>query len=352
MEHRLPKTLLFLPLLLVAFSPSIAKALTFELAPSKPVKGDTVTLTVRGEPSQTVWVKITFNAQLPVDEDGCYLYKVRSLNIPPYPNRFTVKAVGVQDLHASVKVLFWITKSVTAVNGEATLSQSGIPPGTYDVVIHGAALPGVDTVQLTFTAEVQLTLNEEGTATYSYDTTYLPTGEFKVEVNGLTRTFTLTQPVKPWISLSVNTTFTLEGMAVEARVEPHHVQGPITLYVNGHAQPLQSNKAVYVFTEPGTYTIYAESAEGVKSNTVKVRVAPLKLSGRLGYKVDLGSHASKINAMAKETILNAWNKLLELSVNIAFTLTLAATIALALKLLYKALKPKPPLTPGLEVRRG
>lgn len=70
--------------------------------------------------------------------DGEYKYLLEDVKIPPgFDNRFTVQAKGADDLNVRVKMILWIIRTAEAKEGITTVSQPGVPPGTYQIRIDG-----------------------------------------------------------------------------------------------------------------------------------------------------------------------------------------------------------------------
>jgi hypothetical protein len=170
-----------------------ANAVDFNISPENPVKGNVVTIYGTANPNEDVKIEISFEKVVPV-QNGEYVFSVNGVKIPEGKNRFTVTAYGCDDLKVSVKILFnlvWVTLSSEASNGVATVSQSNVPPGTYDVVIHGKS--SQTSVKLKITATGYIKADKNGKFSYSYDTSSIPPGEFTISVGGITKTVTLAE---------------------------------------------------------------------------------------------------------------------------------------------------------------
>ena len=134
---------------------------------------------------------VTFEQKAPVS-GGKYEYILEGVEIPDgFDNSFTVRASGVEDLNVRVKILIWITISSEASGGEATVSQSGVPPGTYMIRIDGNAKSGASTTDLKITARQRIKADSEGDFSYSYNTKAVPPGDFEIKVGGSTKTISL-----------------------------------------------------------------------------------------------------------------------------------------------------------------
>ena len=177
-------------IILMLAIPASASVNTFDIHPSHPYQGDMVVIEGYADPNEDVPITVIFKLRVPVEGGKCeyYLYDV---NIPTSNNRFTVSATNCEKLDVSVKILIWLTKSSEGSGGTATVSQSHVPPGTYDVRIKGDAVEGASYSDLTITAWTSLEADSSGYFTYSYNTKPIPPGTFELRVGGMTRTVTL-----------------------------------------------------------------------------------------------------------------------------------------------------------------
>lgn len=183
--------LFFIVFLLIGLGSVSAKVIDFNIKPKNPVKGNVVTICGTASPDEDVKIDISFEKVVPV-QNGEYVFSVNRIKIPNGKNRFSVTAYGCDNLKVSVKMFFiWVTLSSEASNGVATVSQSNVPPGTYDVVIHGKSRRS--SVKLRIMATSYVRADKNGKFSYSYDTSSIPPGEFVISVGGLTKTITLAE---------------------------------------------------------------------------------------------------------------------------------------------------------------
>jgi len=178
----------YILLLFIALLLGISTATAFEVSPANPVVGDKITIS--GIPvGESTDVLVQFSKTVPVNKDGKYEYNVNDVEIPDGNNRFTVKAEGVKDLSVGVDMwLFTPHINADASNGVATVSQSNVPSGKYNIKIEGNALSDQSDVYLTITAS-QTINTDDGEMNYS--TSSIPAGDFRVTVGGETKTITL-----------------------------------------------------------------------------------------------------------------------------------------------------------------
>ena len=178
-------------LALLTVSPAGAAVSTWEISPENPGVGDTLRIKGTASPGEEIDVTVTFEQKAPVS-GGKYEYILEGVEIPDgFDNSFTVRASGVEDLNVRVKILIWITISSEASGGDATVSQSGVPPGTYMIRIDGNAKSGASTTDLKITARQRIKADSEGDFSYSYNTKAVPPGDFEIKVGSSTKTISL-----------------------------------------------------------------------------------------------------------------------------------------------------------------
>ena len=127
----------------------------------------------------------SFQMDLPVS-GGRYEYET-SVEIPRQPNRFTVSASNIKDLGVGVKMVIWLTKSFAAPGGTATLSQSNVPPGRYNVKLFGESLPGAASVSVKVSADTTVQADTKGQYSLVLDTAGVPAGDYVIAEGGETR---------------------------------------------------------------------------------------------------------------------------------------------------------------------
>ncbi|MHC1756354.1 MAG: hypothetical protein AB9861_13150 [Methanosarcina sp.] len=180
-------------LALLTISPAVAAVSSWSLSPEKPVLGDTLRIKGSASPEEEIEVQVTFEKEAPIS-DGEYEYILESVKIPEgFKNRFTVQATGARDLNVRVKMLIWVTKSSEASGDTATVTQSSVPPGTYQIKMDGDAGGGTSTVNLKITAVQQIKADSDGDFSYSYNTKAVPPGDFEISVGGVKKKVTLQQ---------------------------------------------------------------------------------------------------------------------------------------------------------------
>lgn len=232
--------------------------------PEKPVRGDALTVDVKAAPGEEVSVQIRFRKELQVS-GGKYLLELRGVEVPQRPNSFTVKATNVNNLVLAVRIGIWISVSKEAVNGVATISQSGFLQGRYDIQMKGDAAPGAGKVSIEVTARTTVTVGDDGMYTISYDTSPIPAGTFNVDVGGVSRTVTLSEagtvPPTPSLMPPVARFNTLKAVAGEAVTfdasASYDADGSITEYIwdLGDGTVLHGREATHTYGAPGQYTV-------------------------------------------------------------------------------------------------
>ncbi len=180
-------------LILLTISPVAAAVSSWEISPEEPVLGDTLRIKGSASPEEEVEVQVTFEKRVQAS-GGTYEYTLEDVKIPEgFNNRFTVQASEANNLNVRVKMLIWITKSSEASGNIATVTQSSVPPGTYQIKIDGDSKEETSTVDLKITAVQQVKADSNGDFSYSYNTKAVPPGDFEVKVGGITKKITLYQ---------------------------------------------------------------------------------------------------------------------------------------------------------------
>jgi hypothetical protein len=171
--------------LFVIISPGAAASSNWELTPQNPVVGDIMKISGTGFEGDTAKVLVTFEKDVTV-QDGEYEYTLEDVVIPSgFDNSFTVKAEGADDLNVRAKMLLWLTKSAEAKDGTATVSQTHVPGGTYEIRIDGKA--SSSEVKLKITAMQEVEVESDGSLSYLYSTKSIPGGNFEVNIGGITK---------------------------------------------------------------------------------------------------------------------------------------------------------------------
>jgi hypothetical protein len=164
----------------------ISLASAFEVSPANPGAGEEIVIEGTAAPNEEVRLRSSFQMDLPT-ASGQYEYETR-VEIPQKPNRFTVTARNVKDLNAGVKMVIWITKRFEASGGVATVSQSNVPPGRYNLKMFGEALPGAVAVPVKVEAETTVKADSGGRYSLAIDTSGIPAGDYHIEGDGDSKT--------------------------------------------------------------------------------------------------------------------------------------------------------------------
>lgn len=226
-------------LALLTISPAAAAVSSWDLSPEKPVLGDTLRIKGSASPEEEIEVQVTFEKEAPVS-GGKYEYILEGVKIPEgFDNRFTVRASGASDLNVRVKMLIWVTKSSEASGGIATVTQSSVPPGTYQIKMDGDATGRTSTVNLRITAVQQIKADSNGDFSYSYNTKAVPPGDFEISVGGVKKTVTLIG--KTSASASGSSSQGIEPETIEETEETEETEAvlnPEQIPENGNKTPV------------------------------------------------------------------------------------------------------------------
>ncbi|MFB3764161.1 MAG: hypothetical protein ACE14P_02820 [Methanotrichaceae archaeon] len=169
-----------LAFLILAFLASTCSA--FDISPSNPQIGDKITITGTAVPGEQLNFRSGFSMDLPVS-NGQYEYET-SVEIPQTPNKLTVTARNVKDMNLGVKMIIWITKRLEASGGTASISQSNVPPGRYDLKMFGTATDGASKVAVEVDAETAVLADSSGKYSLIIDTSGIPRGDYRIEGGG------------------------------------------------------------------------------------------------------------------------------------------------------------------------
>lgn len=184
-------------LAILMISPAAAAVSSWEISPEEPILGDTLRIKGSASPEEEVEVQVTFEKDVQASGRE-YEYTLEDVKIPEgFNNRFTVQASEASNLNVRVKMLIWITKSSEASGDTATVTQSSVPPGTYQIKMDGDAKGETSTVNLKITAVQRIKADSDGDFSYSYNTKAVPPGDFEISVGGITKKVTLQQEKTP-----------------------------------------------------------------------------------------------------------------------------------------------------------
>ena len=179
---------------LISITSASAAVTELQISPNSPVVGDTITISgVASSAGESINTEVSFTKSV-AESGGFYSYNIDGVEIPPGSNSFTVTAIGVDNLNIDIKMSIWLSRSISASGGTATLKESNLSAGTYDVQIYGRPASGVSTVSLQITATQIIVAESDGNFEYYYATNALPVGDFELIVGGVGRTITLNAP--------------------------------------------------------------------------------------------------------------------------------------------------------------
>jgi len=173
-------------------SPVAARVTELQISPLKPAVGDTITVTGKAFPGESIQAKVTLNQRVSVS-GGRYQLTVNDIKVPvDTSTRFTVTAYGVKNLHVQVKKYGITISDSTAqgFGGIATITKGPVLPLTYDVLIDGDASYG-SAVYLMITGSQTLHADSQGRFESTIETSSMPAGKYSVRVGNIERTIIL-----------------------------------------------------------------------------------------------------------------------------------------------------------------
>ncbi len=247
-------------------SPACA-AVSWEFSPASPVVGDTIKIKGTAAPNEEIKGEITFETDVPVSK-GKYQYILEKIRVPEgFNNYFTVRAEGVKDLHVGVKKFVWVNLNAKASDGVATLSQGHVPPLSYRIVLDGNAQDGKSSVHLKFTGSQTIKADSKGKFKYSYSTSSIPAGIFKIKIGGTEQTIELnTKEKKKSVAdfsatpLSGNAPLTV-AFTDNSKGNP----GEWNWYFGDGKASMEQNP-VHTYNRPGKYTVTLKAKNNAGSD--------------------------------------------------------------------------------------
>jgi len=215
---------LVIMLFLIPVSASVS---TVSISPANPVKGDIIIMEGTANPNEEVPITVIFHMNAPIS-GGKFSYQLYEVDIPS-PNRFTVIANNCKRLSVSASLTlipFPFTLTTQKAGDTQTITQSGVPSGTYNIKIFGDPALWSSPVELTVKAWTKTRADSSGSFSYSYDTAPVPAGEFEVDVGGTERTVMLSEssPSSPGSSSG-------NGVSSNFTEAPTNVERQITDYI-------------------------------------------------------------------------------------------------------------------------
>ncbi|AFV22736.1 hypothetical protein Mpsy_0525 [Methanolobus psychrophilus R15] len=155
------------------------------ISPEEPFVGDEVTITGHGDPDSEILARTNYTVAVPV-ENSSYEYGLDKVKVPAGTDNFSVEAENVSSLSIQVKKFEIPFTRTTLANstGYARISQSHVPPMTYNITISGGS--DEDEVNVTLEGASTIKADEEGYFEYSYKTDNIPAGLFIVAIDNST----------------------------------------------------------------------------------------------------------------------------------------------------------------------
>lgn len=174
--------LIILTLLLgTTTSPATAKVTGWEVSPENPKIGDTLVISGFAFPEEEVEISVSFEKTVPVYLKE-YTYEFENIEILNFNNFLTIRAEGVENLKAKMRMVLSKTENAWADEGVATISYTGVSPGAYRVRVDGIAEDGASSVNLQVTTVQRLNAGADGKFSYRYSTSSIPSGKLEIKV--------------------------------------------------------------------------------------------------------------------------------------------------------------------------
>jgi hypothetical protein len=150
-------------------------------------------VTISGVGLGEIRLIVSFKDTIPVFA-GRYSYDLVGINVPQRPNNFTITTSEVKNLKVGVKKIqdnttrLWVTQTIAAPEGIATVQSDWPSPGNYHVKVFGNAAEGVSEVDLELTAVKKI--KASGDFSLSIDISGFPAGKYNVTATADTGCFT------------------------------------------------------------------------------------------------------------------------------------------------------------------
>lgn len=189
-------------LLLVSIGLTSARVTELNVTPQEVAPGDTISITGKALPNESVWLRSSFELSLAVSE-GKYSREFIGIDFPKGEKEFSVTAKNVKNIRASLEPVFWKTIKYplegpkNATNGIAPLSVSfpatwhGITVDIYgpkDVKIYGDAANNATSVNLEVKTSIKITADSNGDFKLELNTEGVPIGEYLISAGGIEKT--------------------------------------------------------------------------------------------------------------------------------------------------------------------
>jgi hypothetical protein len=259
--------------------PAAARVTELKISPQKPGVGDTIKVTGKASPGESIRAQVTLNQRVSVS-GGRYQLAVNGIKVPvDTSSRFTIEAYGVKNLHVKVNKLVTIFDTqVIGHGGIARITKGSVPSLTYDVLMDGDAYRG-SAVYLMITASQTLKADSKGRFESIVDTSSMPVGKYSIRVGGIERTIQLRPkgqgPSKPVATFSAYPTY--GKLPLKVKFTDKSKGSPTSWYWSfGDGSSSTEQNPVHIYKRVGKYTVTltVENEAGIntaaKSRYIKV----------------------------------------------------------------------------------
>ena len=203
-----------------------AEVTELQVNPEVVIQGDSISLSGRATPNETIWIKSSFVISLPVS-DGKYSAEFEGVLFPRGEKRFSVTAENIEDIRLSLGPLFFLPEveypfngPLGATNGIATIAIS-VPftmgsikvneiSGEKEVKVYGNAAEDAEFINLSVDMSLKVIADSNSKFKLDVNTGGVPLGEFVVTAGALNKTvkvvskkpiFNTGSPGDPYLSM-------------------------------------------------------------------------------------------------------------------------------------------------------
>ena len=169
-------------ILSLVINPSLVSSdiISFSISPKHPVKGDIVEVKLHGEPENLINISLEYSENLNISS-GEFIWDLGYLEVYGIPNVFSITSYNLTLLRVTTIIMgVPITETTENVEGRTYISRRNIEPGIYWVQLSGEGSSEIESIRIEISASTIIQMDEEGFFSVRYNTSMIPTGEFKI----------------------------------------------------------------------------------------------------------------------------------------------------------------------------
>ena len=168
--------------------------ISFSISPKYPVKGDIVEVKLHGEPENLINISLEYSKNLNISS-GEFIWDLGYLEVYGIPNVFSITSYNLTLLRVTTIIMgVPITETTENVEGRTYISRRNIEPGIYWVQLSGEGSSEIESIRIEISASTIIQMDEEGFFSARYNTSMIPTGEFKISIGDQIETVSIRDP--------------------------------------------------------------------------------------------------------------------------------------------------------------